>query len=109
MKESDRRLVETLKSRLPENTRSHISQVIVFGSRARGEAGEDSDLDVAILVDNKTPEIERAIDDAAYSVMWDNDFTPIVSLKVFQEAKFRKAAEQGFSFYLHVTREGIAI
>lgn len=109
MNDQDKKIVETIKERFPQHVRHAIIRVIVFGSRARGDERGDSDLDVAVIVDRKTPEIERAIDDAVYGVMWDNDFTPIISLKVFQENRFRQAIEKGFSFYRHIDAEGITV
>ena len=83
--------------------------MILFGSRARGHAPEDSDLDLVALVDDKTPELEQAIDDVAYSVMWDHDFKPTISLKVFAEDRFNNAVARGYSFYRNVMREGIVL
>lgn len=70
----------------------------IYGSRARGVNAEDSDLDLVALVDEKTPEIESALDDLAYGVMWDYDFKPVISLKVFSEARFRSSTERGCHF-----------
>jgi uncharacterized protein len=109
MKEDDRKLVEAFREKLSAGLRQHISRIIGFGSRVRGDARDDSDLDVAVLVDEKTPEIEKAIDDTAYSLMWKHDFRPIVSLKVFSEKRFRQASAKGLSFYRHVEREGVSL
>lgn len=109
MEEKDRQLVLELKSRLSEEVLGHLKKLILFGSRARGEGTPDSDLDLVALVDEKDSEIENKLSDAAYSVMWDHDFRPIISLKVFAESRFRSAAEKGYSFYRNVEREGIAL
>lgn len=109
MSELDRALVEELKKRLPADVLRHVRQMIIYGSRARDESTEDSDLDLVALVDEKTPELESALDEIAYNVMWDHDFKPIISLKVFAEERFRSAAAQGFSYYRNVAREGIAV
>jgi len=109
MGELDRALVAELKNRLPADILSHIRQMIMYGSRARGENAEDSDLDLVALVDVKTPELELALDEIAYNVMWDHDFKPIISLKVFAEEKFNNAVAQGFSYYRNVAREGLAV
>lgn len=107
--ELDKQLVEELKRRLPTEVRKHLRQLILFGSRARGDAAEDSDLDLVALVDNNTPELERALDDTAYNVMWDHDFQPVISLKVFSEARFHHSLEQGFSFYRNVMKDGVVV
>ncbi len=81
----------------------------MYGSRARGDAAEDSDLDLVALVDEKTPELEQKLDEIAYNLMWDHDFKTIISLKVLSEEKFIDSLAKGFSFYRYVDREGIVI
>ena len=88
MQTTDQAIISDLKSRLPVQLGNHIKRIIVFGSRARGEGSPDSDLDIAILVDNKTVEIEKTLDDIACRVMWDHDFKPVISLNVFSEKTF---------------------
>ena len=109
MKEQDRKIVLELKNRLSADLQKRVIKFILYGSRARGVDEEDSDIDLVALVDEKTPEIESALDDLAYGVMWDYDFKPVISLKVFSEARFRSSAEKGLSFYKHVEKEGIPI
>ena len=109
MKEQDRKIVLELKKRLSADLQKRVIKFILYGSRARGVDTADSDLDLVALVDEKTPEIESALDDLAYGVMWDYDFKPIISLKVFSEASFRSSTEKGMSFYRHIEKEGIPI
>ena len=109
MGEKDRQIVLELKKRLPKEIRKHVSRLILYGSRARGSAAEDSDLDLVALVDEKTPTLEAEIEETAYRVMWDHDFKPIISLKIFSEERFRSAVKKGFSFYRNVEREGIEL
>ncbi len=61
------------------------------------------------LVDNKSSEIERKLEDVAYQVMWDHDFKPIISLKVFAESRFKSAVKRGISFYENVQKEGVSV
>ncbi|MBS1258606.1 MAG: hypothetical protein MAG551_01665 [Candidatus Scalindua arabica] len=109
MNEKDRELILMFKNRLPSDVKGHLERIIVFGSRARGEAKEESDIDVVALVDKKTSEIERKLEDVAYQVMWDHDFKPIISLKVFAESQFNSAIKRGFSFYENVQKEGVSV
>jgi len=109
MNEKDRSIILELKKRLPDTVKDHIRKVIAFGSRARGEDSEDSDLDLLILVDRKAPELEGKIDDIAYQVMWDHDFRPILSIKLFSEASYLSLVREGFSFYKNIEREGVAL
>lgn len=109
MADQDQKIILDLKSRLSNDLKKRVIKFIVYGSRARGTGTEDSDLDLVALVDEKTPEIESALDDIAYRVMWDYDFKPIIYLKVISEIRFLSAAEKGLSFYKHIKMEGIPI
>jgi predicted nucleotidyltransferase len=88
---------------------AHIRKVLAFGSRVRGKGEEDSDLDLLILVDRRSPELEAKIEDTAYQVMWDYDFKPIISIKIFTEASYRNFLREGFSFYKNIEREGVPL
>ena len=109
MGELDKALIEELKQRLPADVQRHIRRMIMYGSRARGDSTDESDLDLVALVDEKTPELEQAIDEIAYQLMWDHDFKPIISLKVFSEERFLSATARGLSFYRNVDREGVTV
>jgi predicted nucleotidyltransferase len=107
--DKDRGLVLEIKKRLPPDLEVNVKRLIIFGSRVKGESTEDSDLDIIALVNQKTPETERELDNIVYQVMWDYDFKPIISLKVFEESKYISALNKGFSFYIHVEKEGVAL
>ena len=109
MDKRDRNLILEFKNRLPPDVMAHIRKVVAFGSRVRGQREEDSDLDLLILVDQKVPELERKIEDVAYQVMWDHDFKPIISIKVFTEAGYRNSLAEGFSFYKNIEIEGVSL
>ena len=109
MNDRDNRMVAEFRKRLPDDIKSQLRAILVYGSRARGDATVDSDLDVVALVENKTPEIERKLHDIAYDVMWDFDFIPMMSLQVFSDARFHDAAQEGMSYYRNVLSEGIAV
>jgi predicted nucleotidyltransferase len=106
---SDRLLVEELKRCLQEVAGDRLQALIAYGSRVWGHPTPESDMDVAAIIRDLTPEMEEALQEAAYQVMWDHDFTPIISLKVFDERRFSEYREQGFSFYRKVAQEGIPL
>src|SRR6266852_7094974 len=63
----DFQLAEHLKQALIEH---HVTlyKAIVFGSRARGDAQPDSDLDVLVLVDHLNPLLRKIISHCAWEV-----------------------------------------
>lgn len=105
----DKNITRELKHRLVKVAGDRLQAVIIYGSRVWGEADPESDLDVAAIVRGCTPQLESALLEAAYQVMWDYDFTPLISLKVFDAGSFAACQEQGFSFYRKVAQEGISL
>ena len=109
MDQRDESIVSELKRRIPNDILTHLKKIIVFGSRIKGQQSEDSDLDIVALVDHKNSALEKRMEDIAYQVMWDYDFKPIISMKIFVEQQFQERLKRGFSFYKHVVNEGLAI
>jgi predicted nucleotidyltransferase len=102
-------LLQEFKKRLPEATRSHIQQLILFGSAAREEDQPESDVDVLALLDEKSQETEEALRDAAYQAMWACDFRRLLSLKILTLMDYEDRLAKGYTFYQNVEHEGIAL
>jgi predicted nucleotidyltransferase len=68
---ADRQIARELRQRLAQ--RLKVEDFRVYGSRARGEATSESDLDVYLVVAELTPALRRWIDEIAWEVGFDND------------------------------------
>lgn len=86
--------------------RYHPLDIRVFGSRARGDAAPDSDLDVFVLVEHTTTEIERYISDCAWETGFARDvvIVPVVVGKDRIDGPLKESV-----FILNVYREGVEI
>jgi len=107
--DKDKLIVKEFKNRINQNLRKHLDKIIIYGSRARNEENEYSDIDIAVIVDKKGTEIEQELEESAYQLMWKYDFKPLISLKIFSKSDFNQALRDGFSFYRNVEREGIIV
>lgn len=58
-------------ARLRARYGSRVVEVRLFGSHARGEARDDSDVDVLVLLDRALPDDDRAITDMASDLIWE--------------------------------------
>lgn len=103
------KLVQEFKARLPADIAKHIVKCMVFGSMARGDDSGGSDLDLMVITRSNPEDVEKTLDEVAYSVMWDHDFNPVISLKVCREEHFNDFLQRGFSFYRNVQNEGITV
>lgn len=66
----DLELVRTFKQRAQAALPGRVSGVVLFGSRARGEALEESDWDVAVFLSGEPGAVERrALSDIAYDLV----------------------------------------
>lgn len=71
------------------------------------EETPDSDLDVLVAVKERDPEVERSIRDAAYRVMWDYNFHPLISLKILSQEEIEERRRLNSSFLEIIEREGV--
>jgi hypothetical protein len=60
----EKQILKTFKSLIMKRLRVHC--VVLFGSRARGDADPDSDMDVLVVVDDLTGELEDYISECAW-------------------------------------------
>ena len=105
LSENERKAVEILKSRLME--RFDVRDMRLFGSKARGQAGPDSDLDIMIELASRSPEIESEIDDIKFKVNLEND--SFITIIVFGQNELEYGPMKESPIYKIIQREGIPI
>jgi len=84
------------------------AEIILFGSRARGDAREDSDWDLLVLVDG---EVDRKRKKIFNSKMFrvDLDYETTISAFLKSNNEWATPFEQASPFYHNVKEEGIYI
>jgi predicted nucleotidyltransferase len=99
----DRQIGRELQRRLARIT--PIRDLRVFGSRARGDAAPDSDLDVFIELEEATPELRQRISEIAWEVGFEMD--RVISTVVATRDDLEHGAMGANPLLLHVEREGV--
>jgi predicted nucleotidyltransferase len=82
--------------------------VILYGSRARGDAREDSDYDLLVLVDREADmQLERAI--VNQLVPLEVRTGKVLTVLVYSRSQWDSALYRAMPFHKNVTREGVLL
>ncbi|KXA88483.1 hypothetical protein AKJ57_06880 [candidate division MSBL1 archaeon SCGC-AAA259A05] len=85
-----------------------ISRVVLFGSVAKGEVREDSDIDLlVVLKSGDRHEWRRKLSSALMPVIY--RLGRYISLKTFTEKEVREISEKGSAFMQEVFEDGIEL
>ena len=91
-------------SRLREKI-SGLNRIILFGSRARGDAHEGSDYDFAVILENKNAKTIKAIRGAEVDFM--DKYDTLSSSVIFNIAEWEK--HKNLPIGLNITRDGVLL
>lgn len=105
MTEKDLRTVIELKGRLSEV--AGLIDLRVFGSRAREDADEDSDMDVFIEVENIDKKLKKKIRGIAWEVGYKNSI--YISPLIFTRHEIENSPLRASPLILNINEEGIRI
>lgn len=83
----------------------HLQKLILFGSQARGDAGEGSDYDMAIIVDKRTSKIHDVVLDAEVRMMDQHD--KLFASLIYAEKEWKRL--QAFPLAWNIRKEGVIL
>lgn len=87
-----RKAFEKFRKNLEDLLGDGLDQVILFGSVARGEASEESDVDVLVVLEDKS--LKDKVFDISYEIMLEKDV--YISPKVVSKSEFEDIQETQF-------------
>ena len=91
---------------VPVLKKGGAQKAILFGSYARGEADEYSDIDLIIIAESERPFIERAKD---FSDLWKVSPVKAMDVLVYTPQEFQEMYEQQNPFIVRAVEEGKVI
>jgi predicted nucleotidyltransferase len=85
-----------------------VVEIRLFGSYARNEAREDSDVDCLVLLDRVAPEDDRAVTDLAADLIWQIGGV-VISPLIMSESEFIAWKARERRTPLDIAKEGIPL
>jgi len=102
----EKQILESFKSSLLK--RLSVHKIILFGSRARGDAEPYSDMDVLVVLDQKLSEHDSAyVSDCAWEAGFDEGI--VVVPVVYSRDEWEESPERSSLLAIAVKREGVSI
>ena len=95
------------KDRVVKELGDRINAIIVYGSVARGEAGEESDIDVLIVGRDK--EIRSKITEIGYEIDYENRFETFITPVYYTKEEIEHRIKVGSPFIYEVLKDGVAL
>lgn len=97
------------RQRLEQALGQTLLEVRVFGSRARGEATPDSDLDVFVLVEGDEQALVRPVVAEASAVMLEQELPFAISPLVMSRDRFEGIRQRELRLARDLAREGVPV
>lgn len=100
------KILKKLKAELLRIYGEQIDSIILYGSQARGDAREDSDIDVLLILkdDFNYLEMLKRSDDQVVSISLENDV--VISRAFVSKEEYK---EKQSPFLINVRREGVVV
>ena len=103
----EQQALAAFKARVLDGLGTHLVSVRVFGSRARGEGGVESDLDVLVIVDGKDRELYRRVIEAALDV--DLEYDTEIAPTILTVAEYDRNRALATPFFRNVEHDAIPL
>ena len=101
------RAVSEFAERLRERFGSEVVSIWMYGSRARGDASPDSDIDLAVVVSDASPERRRAVRHLAVEVWLEHGL--YLSTRVWSAAHWHELERMQTLLYRNICSDGITL
>ena len=103
----ENKIINIFKNKIEEKFPREKIKILVFGSKARGDAVKDSDIDIIVITKSDKRNLIREIRFIGYEL--EIEFSVILSIQVLSEEYINYLRSLPTQFIQNVDRDAIAI
>ncbi len=103
----EKEIIQSFVAELKRSLGNEIVKVVLFGSKTRGDFNQESDIDIFVLVREKSTTIREKVSDLTADYIFDHDIP--LSPVLYDLFECEKNRELGSFFLENVEREGISL
>ncbi|MDQ1329011.1 MAG: uncharacterized protein QG641_2297 [Candidatus Poribacteria bacterium] len=105
--EKDQLALKKFKEAVTKALGNEFVELKLFGSKARGDAREDSDIDVLVITNSGNWRLSDVVYHIVTDILLDDEID--ISPKVIGKEDYKRLYEKGYPFVKNVIRDGIVI
>jgi predicted nucleotidyltransferase len=100
-------ILQEFKRRVEQRFPGELVRVVLFGSKARGDASVESDIDVLTVVRSEDWKLGDEIRDIGYELEIAHGV--VLSIQVMGQRQYQELKARGSTFLEQVEQEGVAV
>ena len=105
--EHDRQALQALVQNLREKTNDDVRRVILFGSKARGDAGKESDIDIMVILNREEWALEHQV--LTLGARTSLDYEVLFNMFTLSSQRWNWMKEINHPLYRNIQKDGIEL
>lgn len=103
----EKHIVEEFKRQVEQRFPGELIRVVLFGSKVRGDATRESDVDVLVVIHSEGWRLGDEIRSLGYALELEHGV--VLSIQVMSERHYEELRLFGSQFFKAVEREGVSV
>ena len=107
LSKAERAWIESYRKALDEKYPDTVHEMLIYGSKARGQAHAESDLDVLLIVNNTAASLKRELRRIGYLLAATTEALP--SILAYTQEEWENRKRSGSTFRKAVERDAVRV